>query len=175
MSEEKKSGLTDTLVEGYNRMLQRLHNALEHAKEGEEAIKGGIDEAMEKATELGELSREEAERVGDYLRRDLHDAADFINNSGSELRDWLRFDIDVVEQELADRFANMVDRTAMELKALEMQANFYGEWHTGEVTGIGTLQCKSCGELLHFHHTSHIPPCPKCHGSKYRRLSTSDE
>ena len=174
MTDENKTGITDTLVEGYNRMLKRLNDALDSAREGEQAIKQGIDDAMEKATELGELTQEEALKVGDYLKRDLKDAAEFLADSGQELRDWLRFDIDVVEQELASRFANLVDRTRVELQQFELQATLYGEWHTGEITGIGTLQCKSCGENLHFHKPSHIPPCPKCHGTKFRRVSKSD-
>ncbi|MDH5595020.1 MAG: zinc ribbon-containing protein, partial [Gammaproteobacteria bacterium] len=49
-----------------------------------------------------------------------------------------------------------------------------GEWHTGEVVGVGTLRCKACGELLHFHATGHIPPCPKCQKTVFNRVSHSD-
>jgi hypothetical protein len=171
MSEQKPEGVAEKLIDAYNLMLDRTR---ENMKVAGKELRHGLDAAMEKATELGELSREEAEQVSDYVLRDLHDAADFINESGSELRDWLRFDVQVVEKSLADAFAQMVDHTKMELDQLEQRANAVGEWHTGEIVGIGTLECKGCGEHLHFHKTGHIPPCPKCRGTKYRRIRTGE-
>ncbi len=164
--------LNEKLTEAYNRMLERTRSGVQEAGKG---LQHALDAAMEKASELGELSREEAERVGEYVKRDLHDAAEYVSESGSELRDWLRFDVEVVENAVLDLFATMVDHTRDELTKLELRANALGEWHTGEITGIGTLQCKSCGEKLHFHKTGHIPPCPKCHSTAYRRLSTRDD
>lgn len=176
MTDQHDKSLGEKLVEGYNQMLKRIREtAVETETDTEHALKNRLEAAMEKASELGELSREEAEKISDYVKRDLEAAADFIGESGKELKDWLRFDLDVVEQELGKLFAQMVDHTRMELDKLERQATQYGEWHTGEVASIGTLECKSCGELLHLHHTSHIPPCPKCHGTTYRRLSHQDD
>ncbi len=172
MSDENIPGLDSKLTVAYNLMLERAREVMAKAGKG---ASHGIEAAMEKATELEELSREEAEQVAEYVRRDLHDAANFITESGSELRDWLRFDIDVVEQSVAEMFAQMVDHTKLELDKLEKMANAVGEWHTGEVVGIGTLECKGCGEQIHFHKTGHIPPCPKCRGTRYRRISTKDE
>ena len=172
MSDENIPGLDSKLTVAYNLMMERAREVMAQAGKG---AAHGIDAAMEKATELEELTSEEAEQVGNYVRRDLHDAANFINDSGSELRDWLRFDLEVVEQSLADIFAQMVDHTKLELDKLEQRATAIGEWHTGEVVGIGTLECKGCGEKLHFHHTGHIPPCPKCRGTAYRRISRNDE
>jgi hypothetical protein len=145
MNEQRSSGMADKLVEGYNMMLNRLQQAISQAKGAKPALQHGIDAAMEKATELEELSREEAENIGNYLKKDLHDAAAFINRSGKELKDWLNFDMEVVEKELGRRFSEMVDHTRLELDKLEQMANQMGEWHTGEITGMGTLECKSCG------------------------------
>lgn len=164
--------LNEKFIEAYNRMLERTRAGVTEAGKG---LQHALDAAMEKASELGELSREEAEKISEYVKRDLHDAAEFIDESGSELRDWLRFDLEVVENAMLDLFATMVDHTREALTELEMRANALGEWHTGEITGIGTLQCKGCGEKLHFHKTGHIPPCPKCHGTSFRRLSTRDD
>jgi predicted RNA-binding Zn-ribbon protein involved in translation (DUF1610 family) len=164
--------LNQKLIEAYNRMLERTRAGMGEAGKG---MQHALDAAMEKASELGELSREEAEKVSEYVKRDLQDAAEFISESGDELRDWLRFDMAVVENSLLDLFSDMVDHTRDALTRLELRANALGEWHTGEITSIGTLQCKGCGEKLHFHHTGHIPPCPKCHGTAFRRISTRDE
>lgn len=172
MSEQHPEGLAEKLTDAYNRMLERTREAMDKADKG---LREGVDTAMEKATELGELTREEAELVSIYVMRDLEDAAEFISEEGQELAGWLKFDLELVERSLLDIFAQMVDHTREELTKLELRANALGEWKSGEVTGIGTLQCKSCGELLHFHKTGHIPPCPKCHGTTYRRISSRDE
>jgi hypothetical protein len=154
------------LIDAYNRMLQRVHQRL---GEPEPLLAEAIEDAIEKASELRELGREEAERIGDYLQRDLRDAAHFIHDESRELKDWLRFDVAVIERGLFDLFAEVVDQTRVEHTRLAIEAQLYGEWHSGEITGIGTLECKGCGELIHFHHTGHIPPCPQCRGSRFRR------
>ena len=156
------SNNSNRLASGYQKLMEFLHE------------KPQIDHALERLSEWEELSREEVAKIGDYLKRDLHDAAIFISENGSELKDWLKFDIDLVEGKIGETFSKMVDETRETLKDIEHEASRVGEWHTGEVVGIGTFECKSCGELIHFHKPGHIPPCPKCRGTKYRRLTTQD-
>lgn len=172
MNKPLPEGVAEKLAAAYDRMLERTREGM---KKADKDLHQAVETAMERATELGELTREEAELVSIYVMRDLEDAAEFINKSGSELRDWLRFDLEVVEDTILQIFSQMVDHTRIALDQLQQRANAVGEWHTGEIAGIGTLQCKSCGEMLHFHQTGHIPPCPKCHGTKFRRISTSEE
>lgn len=158
------------LIDAYNRMLNRVRAAFERGEDDTQpTLKHGIDAAREKASELGELSREEADSIAGYLRRDISDAAEYLAETGSELADWLRFDIAQVEDRMLEAFASVADQTTVELKRLEGQARLVGEWHTGEITGIGTLYCVDCGEELHFHATGHIPPCPKCRHTVFKR------
>lgn len=160
------------LTDAYYRMLGRLRTRLEELEEdAEPVIERALANARETASELGELSREEAERVAGYLQRDLQSAAQFIGENGSEIADWLRLDLRLVEQGLADMFLKVADRTRLELERLSLQAGAWGEWHTGEVVGPGTLGCKGCGEELRFERVSHIPPCPRCHGTRFRRVT----
>jgi len=161
----------------YNKMLERVKDfAIEARDEVTPKLQHGLDAAREKATEMGELSREEAEKIGDYLKRDVYDAAKYLaSEKADELKDWLRFDVQLVEERLADSFALLVDKTTIELQKLADRAREVGEWHTGEITGPGTLVCKECGEHIHFHKTGHIPPCPKCHATVYRRFHQADK
>lgn len=164
----------DKLLDAYNTMLDRVRHALGEAEQHTlPTLKHAVDQAMEKASELGEVTREEAEKIGGYLRRDVEDAAKFITEQGKEFADWARFDLEQVEKQAAEAFRAVADKTVLELKHLERQADVLGEWHTGEVTSIGTLKCTACGEELHFRATGHIPPCPKCRGTVYRRVSHS--
>ncbi|MES9926605.1 MAG: hypothetical protein ABW158_00685, partial [Candidatus Thiodiazotropha sp. 6PDIVS] len=45
-------------------------------------------------------------------------------------------------------------------------------YHTGEVTGPGTLVCAQCGKEMHFKKTGHIPPCSGCKGTDFQRASS---
>lgn len=137
-------------------------------------LKQRIEAAREKAIELGELSHEEAIKIGDWLKRDLHDAADFLAETGSELGNWLRFDIELLEDRLRDLLEETVDHTRIELEAFAERARHADEIHTGEVVSPGTLLCVECSQEIHLHGTSHVPPCPKCHATRFRRHPGAD-
>ena len=169
---------SEKLIQAYNRMLERLKAGLEQAQEHTRQdilpdLQRHLEAAKKKAVELGELTRDEAEKIGAYLKRDLQHAAQHARETGQELADWLRIDIKLVEARFAEMLTWVVDRTRLELDKLALRAKQaeakQTEWHTGEVAGIGTLSCSECGQELHFHATGHIPPCPKCHGVTFRR------
>lgn len=171
----RKPAGDDRLVTAYNRMMERVRSMIDRA--GERALptlQHRIDAAKDKAVELGELTREEAEKVGDYLKRDIEDAAGYLAEPSQEFADWLRFDIELIEERLLEMFLAVADRTKVELLQLQRQAERADAWHTGELAGIGTLECLDCGKQIHFHTTGRIPPCPSCHGTAFRRLSSTD-
>lgn len=175
MNSQRDDSSQHRLVHGYERMMERAKAVLSQAKKGTiPNLRQLIDHGEEKAVELGELTKEEAEKIGNYLHRDLYDAAHYLSYTGRSLADWLNFDLDLVEAELMDIFSAMVDHTRLELDQIAERARRSEELHTGEVTGPGTLRCLQCDEELHFRTTGHIPPCPKCHSSEFRRL-TYDE
>ena len=156
----------------YDQMLERTKEFINEAgREAQPYLDRATAYAKEKAIELGELTREEAEDIAEYLRRDVEDAATFLGEHGEELKDWLRLDLMLIEGTLLEMFSKVVDKTRLELDLLAMEANALG-WHTGQITGIGTLECSECGEHLHFHKTGRIPPCPKCGHTEFNRISS---
>jgi len=172
MTPNNQKDTLEHLVEAYDTMLKRVSNAVEKAEQATiPALKKNIEHARETAIEVGELTRDEAEKIATYLERDMHDAADFLSETGKELKDWAKFDLELIEDRLLEMFANVADKTKIELDALAEQARRAAMYHTGEVTGPGTLSCTSCGKEIHFHKTGHIPPCAACHGTEYRRTA----
>jgi hypothetical protein len=164
-------GGSERLVHAYDRMMERIKTAIDSAEHGARpALSQLLERAQEKAVTLGEVTQEEAERIGAYLRRDLEAVADYL--SGAEAQDlvsWLKFDIELIEARLLELFMSVADPTKVELMALAERARRVGEYHTGEITGIGTLHCADCGQAVQFHATGHIPPCPKCHATRFTR------
>ena len=43
------------------------------------------------------------------------------------------------------------------------------KYYSGEITGLGTLECDQCGENVHFQKPGKIPICAKCNGTVFHR------
>jgi hypothetical protein len=172
MSEDNREQ-NEKLVEAYNQMMLRVSEALAKAeKAAGPTLRKAIAEAEERAVELGELSQEEAVRIGEYLRRDMQDAGEYLaGDEAQELKDWLRLDISLIENQLFDMFLSVADQAKLDMLNFQEELAEATEYRSGEITGPGTLVCMDCGELLHFHEAGHIPPCPKCHGTYFTRPS----
>lgn len=128
-----------------------------------------IDKTSETLSELDELTKEEAEKISTYLKRDLKEAANYMASSGEDFQKWLSIDADIIENYLYEHFKQAADQTTVELAQLKADAE-NARYHTGEITGPGVLICDVCGENLHFHKAGHIPPCAKCRGTYFHRL-----
>ena len=170
----KQHSEDDKLIHGYNRMMERVKTVFEKVEhETPPRLRKAIDYAKEKAVELEELTLEEAEKIGNYLRRDVEDAAEYLaGEKTEELKAWFRFDVARIEDQLLELFLSVADRTRLDMLDLEEQLVEASEYHSGEITGPGSLVCINCGLVQHFHKTSHIPPCSKCHETAFVREGT---
>ena len=125
---------------------------------------------------LGQVSKKrltvvEAERVGFYLRRDLHDMAQFLEEDEDALPDnWLSFDMRLMENRTWEMFLSIADKTRVELDTFTQRLENPGEYMAGEITGLGTLECTACGNLIHFYTADVIPVCSECQSTGYMRV-----
>jgi ElaB/YqjD/DUF883 family membrane-anchored ribosome-binding protein len=172
MSSSSPQDPFDRLAAAYDKMLHEVHEAADSARENAlPGLKEYLADAREKLIELGELSREEAEKVSGYIERDMKDAANYLLETGEQLSAWWRFDVQQVENRLYEMFTGVADQTKLELAKLAQRANQSSRYHTGEVTGPGTLICTQCNKEMHFKKTGHIPPCSGCKGTEFKRTS----
>jgi len=171
MNDERKAP-TDKLLDAYHRMMERVEATIRDAEEKTlPTLEDNLAAAKEKAVELGELTREEADRIATYLKRDMEDAAHYLAETGKELAPWLKFDIEQIESRLFEMMLTVADKTRLELDRFEKQMQSGRIYHTGEITGAGVLRCVACGEELHFKAPGHIPPCPKCNNTEFQRVT----
>jgi len=164
------------LARAYWHMMERMKSRLEELERAEKAafpqLNASIEHAAEKAVEMGELTREEAQLIGGYLKRDLEDAGHYLTTTGRDLRAWLRFDLELLEDRLLDFFQRGVDQSRLELLEFETPPMREQErYHTGEITGSGTLQCEQCGECVAFYAPAAIGPCCACGGTRFLRVT----
>lgn len=170
MTEEQQHDTTDKLVHAYEQMLKRTHETIEKAQqESVPKFREILDKARDNMVELGELTREEAEKVSDYIKRDIEDAATYIAETGQEMRDWWRFDLELIERRMMDMFTQVADQTSLQLAQWAENARRMSLYQAGEVTGPGTLICDRCGAETHFVKAGRIPICADCGGTSFRR------
>lgn len=161
----------EALGEAYETLLEKsLKEAHQAREKSGPVLHKFIDELAEKSSAINELAGEKAATIGEYLKRDLIEAASYLDKTGKALKDWLGFDMALLEDRLRDDFSKAADQTTVELLKLKQEAA-NAPYHTGEICGPGTLICDACGETMHFHKAGHIPPCPKCQATTFHRKS----
>ena len=92
--------------------------------------------------------------------------------TGQAWKDWLQFDMKYMEDSMWDMFARVADQTSLALKEFRREMQRYDEFRTGEVIGFGTLECNDCGKQVQFQEPATIPPCPKCQGTVFVRITS---
>ena len=149
----------------YNAIIANLHKDL-----GDTKTLAAIDTAIKEINEQNELTQEELNKLADYIKRDvLHAASTIPDNSKQSMTEWLKFDVELIENFALDAFLNIADQTRLELATLEQDAIHNNIYHTGEITGPGTLFCESCNQAFTSTTTSEIPKCPHCQGKTFVR------
>jgi rubrerythrin len=161
----------EAMGEAYELLLEK---ALQKAHQSGNLVHHTIGVVRDEIVSMKKLSNDEVIKLEEYVKRDLSDAARYLDKTGKELKDWLGFEMELVKHEFWDRFSKAADQTTIALKELKRQAE-NAEYHTGELVGLGTLVCDQCGKKLHFHKPGHIPPCPKCTSTRFHRQNFASE
>lgn len=168
---------TDKLVQAYEQMLKHTHAAIQQTqRESLPRFLELLERSRDNMVALGELTREEADKVSDYIKRDIEDAASYIVETGQEMRDWWRFDLQLMEKRMLDMFTQVADQTSLQMAQLTQwieNTRQMTAYQAGEITGPGTLICNRCGAATHFVKAGRIPSCADC-GNIYFRRHTED-
>ncbi|MEY4717507.1 MAG: hypothetical protein RL563_125 [Pseudomonadota bacterium] len=156
------------LTKAYDDLMEHLYEAMDGTLH---SVADALDAAKEKTSALGGHTQEEINRIADALMRDVeHIATSPAPEAENEsLSEWLKFDIELLENFALDAFMSIADKTRVKLAALEMDAKQYHPYASGDVTAPGTLTCDGCGKQIAFKSTSVIPECPACKGTAFTR------
>ncbi len=161
----------EKLVAAFEHMVE---NVSESVHKAEEALAPTIDEMVHNAQQLARevytLTQEEAESLGATLKRDMQKANQVMNQQRKELKDWLSFDLTVVEDRFIDMIARAADKAWLDFRAFENEDHQASLYRSGEVCNAGGFSCSKCGEVIRLPATAQIPPCPACHHDKFYRV-----
>lgn len=149
-------------------LYQRLSDrAAELVQEGRKTLDEALKKASEEISASGDYTREKAEKIGGYLRRDLEEfsqraqkATETVKGAAEPHR---------IAAGVQSGLAKFLATAADVLNELAGKSEQVLEYKTGEVTSPGTLTCKGCGKEMHFKATVRIPPCPQCHKTVFRK------
>jgi hypothetical protein len=167
----------EKLVKAFDHMVENVSHSIHVA---EEAVSPTIDDMVHNAqkitADLFKLSKKESERLGKALKRDIESVNKTLNQQGKELKDWLSFDLTLVEDKFAELIARAADKTWLEFRSFENENDIESDdrpsdsYRTGEICNAGTLCCKNCVQTIHLTKSGHIPPCPHCHHTEFYRV-----
>lgn len=161
----------EKLTVAFDHMVEQVSQAMHEA---EEALAPTIDEMVHNAQtltrELFALTQEEAESLGNTLKRDLHKANQTLNRQSKELKDWLSFDMTLVEDRFIDLVAQAADKTWLDFREFEQEDHQASLYRSGEICNAGTLSCNNCGNRIQLSRSGQIPTCPGCAHSEFYRV-----
>ncbi len=170
------------LVSAYNQMMKEMRDAFEHADPNDMTLQKALDTARHEAVHLDEVTAEEAHEIGEYIKRDINDAAEYMMETSAEFYDWLMLDIEIIERKVIDLFLSVADHTRVELEKFKREQFKQAKpenqqipvYKSGEITGPGTLICESCGKIKPFLSSDEITDCTQCGHNRFIRRQASE-
>ena len=166
------------LISAYNQMMQVMRDAFEKSEPQDMSLQKALDLAKYQAVHIGRITSEEAYEIGEYIKRDINDAAEYMMDSSAEFYDWLMLDIEVVEHKVMELFLSVADHTRIELEQFQLPEGILPQtapvYKSGEITGPGTLVCESCGKAKPFLSSDEITGCAQCGHDRFMRRQSGN-
>ncbi len=156
------------LINAYTDLMDHLYVAMDGTLH---SFAEALEISKENLNKTATLTHDELDKVISFVKRDVEHAAHHVADpkDNDSLSDWLKFDIDLIENFTLNAFLSVADKTRIELAKLEQLAQTH-TYHSGDITVPGTFICDDCGKEIAFKTPSEIPLCPSCHGDTFIRL-----
>jgi DNA-directed RNA polymerase subunit RPC12/RpoP len=169
------------LISAYNQMMADMREAFEQVDASDMSLQKALNLAKHQSVHTGEVTAEEAHEIGEYIKRDINDAAEFMMESSAEFYDWLMLDIEMVERKVMELFLSVADHTRIELEQFKQvydrlevnPAEGATVYRSGEITAPGNLICNSCGTSNPLFSSSEIQDCKHCGHHRFSRQRQS--
>ncbi len=159
---------THKLVTAYSDFMKHLHETMEDTLH---SFAEALEISKEKTAQSSDLNAEELNKLSSNVKRDIEHAAQSLTHQSDadSLSEWLKFDIDLVENFTLDAFLSVADKTRLELAKIQELAITH-KYESGDITAPGTFICDACGKEISFKTTSEIPVCPACQAETFIRV-----
>ena len=168
MDKPNPEQLKERLTEQYDKFAAKSRELFEASRDkSQEALNVAIEKTREQMTALGELSSEQGKLFQEYMKRDLEQTAEEMRQLGEHAKE--RLHPSRVGAGALSSLAALLQLGGDALWKMSKKADQALTYSTGEITSAGTLTCMSCMHKMHFSKTGHIPPCPKCLKTTFKK------
>jgi len=106
---------TNHLTSAYDQMMCVMREAFEQDEANDMSLQSALNLAKYQAVHRGDLSAEEAFEIGECIKRDINDAAEYMMETSAEFYDWMMLDIEIIERKVIKLFLTVADYTRVEL------------------------------------------------------------
>lgn len=156
------------LTKAYNDFMEYMYEATDDTIH---SLADTLESSKEKISQLGGLSQDEINHIATSVSKDIHHAAQHLDENQSEsLTEWLKFDINLIENFALDAFLSLADKTRLSLTKISYDAKLYSHpYKTGDITAPGSLECEQCHKVIAFKSPHIIPSCPDCGANTFIR------
>ena len=152
----------------YDKLAERAQELFHASKDkSAEAIEAAVELARKQLTEAGIFSSERGKAFKEYLLNDLDRLREFSREIGEEAK--ARFEPTRLGNGALASLSGLLHSASETLQDWAKKTDQALAFRTGEVTSAGSLTCENCGKTLHLKKSGHIPPCPDCTGTFFKK------
>jgi len=108
------------LIAAYNQMMLEMRQTFEQNRSSDISMQNALDMARHQVVVIGEVSAEEAFELGEIIKRDINDAAEYMMETSAEFYDWLFLDIQLIERKVMALFLASAEQTRIELEQFKL-------------------------------------------------------
>lgn len=156
-----------------HQLLSRVNKSLAQVEHHTVAsMQHEIEQAVELEAAAEEMTKEEIDLIGAYLKRDLKHLSHFVSSTGKGLAEWLSFDVHLIEDKLLKSLLSIADKTTLEQEEFQQSLAENKEvYMAGEQVLPGSFCCQLCGEPIQITTPSILEKCVACGRVDFQRTS----
>lgn len=155
----------------YEKLRQEVKKILDQSIDAVSAdkIAHAIEHAEKLMKETGEHTQEQVSQLGKNLRKDMLSAFKAAEPPVKELSDTVGGLFDLWRDKGGVILTDLTQAVGDWSHQFSHKLDEMLRYRSGEMTHGGTFVCLHCEQTLTMKKPGHLPPCPKCHKTEFRR------
>jgi len=134
-----------------------------------EMVRDTLQRARERLKNAGEHAADTVDKVGASIEKDLINVAQRMGSKWGALSEKTA-DVFSVWRDRSNIFLGSAARAVSDWLEHTRERVIPLNYRSGEIAAAGTFACTACGERVELSTSAHLPACPKCRRTEFRRL-----
>ncbi len=134
-----------------------------------ETVRDTLQRARQRLKSAGEHAADTVDKVGASIEKDLINAAQRMGSKWGALSEKTA-DLFSVWRDRSNVFLGSAARAVADWLEHTRQRVMPLNYRSGEIAAAGNFECTGCGERIELTTSAHLPPCPKCRRTEFRRF-----